>query len=115
MTPHSKVTLIEPGTFNTNVVNNLVVCPQPSAYAKPGLPTAVARKFILEQGGPKGSDMNEGIAQIYKLASLESPPLRFPLGMDAVNHVKNQLSSIARDVDKYASWSAGLVPPAADL
>ena len=62
-------------------------------------------KFVL-------SDTAKGIERIYALSLLEDPPRRLPLGLDGVQWAREHIMAFQEDVDKYASWSEGLLPDA---
>ena len=85
-------------------MGNLVVCPAPSDYSKPTLPTVISRKSFFDSG-LNGSDMDIAVSQIYKLAELEAPPLRLALGQDSIANIRAQLSLMTKEVDEFASWS----------
>ena len=47
---------------------------------------------------------------IYKLAALESPPQRFPLGPDAVDILRNKGQGMVDAAEQFASWSDTVHP-----
>ncbi|PIL35060.1 hypothetical protein GSI_02847 [Ganoderma sinense ZZ0214-1] len=102
-----KVTIVEPGPFATNVnKGDSQWAPTHPAYDRPELPAAVFKKDLAQLIPP--GDARKGMEAVYKLASLEQPPLRFPLGKEAVAAARAKMSAFLADVDKYESWSEGL-------
>ncbi|KAM5540842.1 hypothetical protein V8D89_005486 [Ganoderma adspersum] len=102
-----KVTLIEPGVFATNAFKVTFWAPPHPAYSKPELQTVAMRK-LWQDFVPYG-DSRKAMEAVYKLASLEDPPLHIPLGKDAVGALRTKVAAIAGDADKYESWSEGLM------
>ena len=101
------MTIVEPGPFLTNAIKgDSQWAPTHHAYNKPTLPAA-AFKGIWAQFVPPG-DARKGMETVYKLTSLEQPPLYFPLGKEAVAAVKAKTTAVLEDTNKYESWSEGL-------
>ena len=103
-----QISIIEPGGYNTKGLNNSYDAPPHPAYGKPNLPSFVARSILSDPNYVLPGDLNKGVAKIYELACLQNPPLRLPLGKDAVESVKAQLASVTAEVEKYESWSDNL-------
>ncbi|KAJ3488423.1 hypothetical protein NLI96_g2855 [Meripilus lineatus] len=78
-----KISLIEPGTFTTPAINNLVKVPPHPAYTNPDLKVNMLRTFVDGASGV-GADPNKAVARFYDLAHLAQPPLRFTIGKDAI-------------------------------
>ena len=57
-----------------------------------------------DQFVPSG-DSRKGMEAVYKLASLEQPPLHFPLGKDSIEAVRTKTAALLEDTSKYESWS----------
>ena len=57
-----------------------------------------------DQWTPSG-DSRKGMEAVYKLASLEEPPLHFPLGKDSIGAVREKTAALVQDTNKYESWS----------
>ena len=102
--------MIAPGGYATNSNNNLVVFAAPPAYTAPHLPTAIIRKLMASGEVPfqLDGDLKKAVAKIYELASVASPPLHFPLGVNAVQNIRTHLAEVGKEVDEYESWSEGL-------
>lgn len=98
---------MEPGTTRTNAVEAFQASDPHPAYIKDTLPVTMLRG-ALKQAIANGTDVNKAVVQLYKVTEVENPPLRFPLGKDAIDVVRKQLAAIAADVDKFESYSAEL-------
>ena len=55
-----------------------------------------------------GGDLRKAMEAVYKLASVEQPPLHFLLRKDVVSIVRTKTSAILADTEKYKLWSEGL-------
>lgn len=55
-----------------------------------------------------GGDAAKAVKQILRVTDLEQPPLRLPLGKDALGTIEANLNSIIANVKEYASWSDDL-------
>ncbi|EJF55823.1 NAD(P)-binding protein [Dichomitus squalens] len=101
-----KITIIEPGGFDTPGIGKTAWAPAHPAYSKKELPGNFFRS-ILKELRPQG-DPRKGMEVVYKLATLEDPPLHFPLGKDAVDLVRKKTATLLADTEKYESWNEGL-------
>ena len=70
----------------------------------------MGRKYLTDPDGPKlnWNNMEKGVAKICQLATLDNPPLHFPLGKDAFGYIRKQLEVLTRDMEQYESWSEDL-------
>lgn len=112
-TDETKVSLIEPGAFNTGgpqkVGATAVSGFTHPAYSSPTLPSNGIRKFLTDGASEGlGGDPAKAVQRIYDLSVLSSPPLRFVVGKDAITSARDEIKSIEEDVTKYESWSEGL-------
>ena len=83
--------------------------PQHPAYAKPTLMPSIIRATmgtIKGRAGPQ--DPVKASAKIYELSTLEQPPLRLPLGRDAVAYIGQWLKNFEEGTKPYQGWSQGL-------
>lgn len=102
----NQITLVEPARFRTNIaIGPEVTYPVHPEYANPTLPVAFYRQLFGNPEHELLQDPAKGVKAIYKLAELESPPLRFPLGTNAVARAKEKIASFMGEVEKYESWS----------
>ncbi|PCH43824.1 NAD(P)-binding protein [Wolfiporia cocos MD-104 SS10] len=98
-----KITLIEPGAFQSNIAD-VAIRPEPHlAYASPTSRVSLFRSNITAR--ELLGNTAKATEVIYKLAGLSKPPLRFPLGKDSVSQAKQLLAEFQTEVDQYGSWS----------
>jgi len=102
-----KITLLELGGFRTNAGRSMVRTSPHPAYIDMDLKQATARNYLQVNPRMPG-DATKAAAIIYKLAALPDPPLRLPLGKDALEVVKRKGESLIASVEEYASWSEDL-------
>jgi len=96
-----KITIIEPGGFRTEwSKSSLNVVPQHPAYSDPSTPSSKIRGYLLGPYVGKGDPVKAAQAMI-KIANMENPPTRIPLGIDAVEMVKAECKSVLEEVEKY--------------
>uniref|UniRef100_A0A5K1JYQ7 Probable 3-oxoacyl-[acyl-carrier-protein] reductase oxidoreductase (EC) n=1 Tax=Ganoderma boninense TaxID=34458 RepID=A0A5K1JYQ7_9APHY len=101
-----KVTLVNPASFHTEGQAKTTWAPPHPAYSSSELPAARMR------GGwgsyaPSG-DVHKAVEVIYRLASEPEPPLHLLLGEVAHTYIKQKLSKLTAEVEKYESWSEDL-------
>ena len=53
-------------------------------------------------------DPAKAAEKMYALTELPDPPLRLALGEDCIAAIRNKLSGVNAELDKYASWSKDL-------
>jgi len=101
-----KVSLIEPGGFNTDAFKNSAKVPMHPAYNKPGLPSVEVRKMFspdIDYGDPK-----KAVEKWYELAELADPPMRLLLGRDVASLARAQIDELLQDVNAREDWSDNL-------
>jgi hypothetical protein len=107
--------MVEPGMFATRMLTGSdegAPRPIPQAYDTPTSPTKILREIIATPNHPAlGTPGNpeKAAVQIYKLAQVENPPYRLPLGKDAIQVVREKLEEQLKEVAVYESWSSDLV------
>ena len=91
-----KVTIVEPGNFRTEVIRARVVGgrrePDYDETAGPLL-----RRFAGAHGTQPG-DPRRLAAAVLAVVDMPEPPLRLPLGQDAVTRIREKLARVERDV-----------------
>ncbi|KAI0738901.1 NAD(P)-binding protein [Daedaleopsis nitida] len=101
-----KISIVSPGSFDTMVLDKAIWPPAHPAYETPTAPTAMMRKnwdkFVCN------GDARKGMEVVYKLASLEDPPMHFPLGKDTVEVFNKKATQVLAETKEYASWSDNL-------
>ncbi|KZT71192.1 NAD(P)-binding protein [Daedalea quercina L-15889] len=104
-----KVTLLEPGVFNTSAIGSVVRVEPPPAYTKPALASMQTRSFFANNTFPPGVPSTSGaVDAFYKVAALEDPPLHFSLGTDAIATAKKHAIDLLATVEKVSSFSSNL-------
>ncbi|PCH43825.1 NAD(P)-binding protein [Wolfiporia cocos MD-104 SS10] len=98
-----KITLIEPGAFQSNVADVAVRSEPHPAYASPTSRVSLFRPNLTEKA--LTGDTEKATEVIYKVAGLSEPPLHFPLGRDSVAHAKQLLTTFQTAVEQYGPWS----------
>ncbi|HVR19922.1 MAG TPA: oxidoreductase [Polyangiaceae bacterium] len=93
-----RVLIVEPGNFRTRLLGgSLRSMPPLDAYAPTVGPT---RDFVSRWDGTQPGDPAKAARAIVDAVSADSAPLRLPLGGDAVDGIRRELSAIAADVDR---------------
>jgi len=101
-----KITLVEPGAFRTDGLNNMTETPEHTAYTNPTLPSLTYRKvFSGDYLAFVKGDGAKAVEQIYRLTSLAEPPLHFPLGKGAAAGVKRKAGRLIAETEQYESYS----------
>ncbi|TCD70179.1 hypothetical protein EIP91_004649 [Steccherinum ochraceum] len=103
-----KVTIIEPGTFETEVFGNGIDVPIHPKYNKPGLPAVVFRDYLAKRKVGSAGDPVKAVAKFYELAQLPEPPMRLALGKDAIYMGRAHIANLTKDLDAMESWSEDL-------
>jgi NAD(P)-dependent dehydrogenase (short-subunit alcohol dehydrogenase family) len=98
--PGVRFLIVEPGAFRTGLFN------PGAAYLSAELPEYAAtvgptRQYVTGGDGGQPGDPAKAAAAILTALDAEHPPLRLPLGGDAVDSIRGQLSSVA---DELAAW-----------
>ncbi len=105
---HPQISIVEPGNFRTEALKVAPRFPVPEVYLGPtsGFLKATAGLAELEKPDFKTGDPKKGAQKIYKLSTLENPPLRLVLGQDALFSARTHLQEVVKEVEEYESWSA---------
>lgn len=105
----SKVTLIEPGPFRTEIFqNNIYDAPQHPAYADPDSRASQARKRIASSAKTFDGNTEKAAIVIEKVSRLEDPPVRFPLHRNVVASMREKAKGLLEVADRYESWNEDL-------
>ena len=96
-----KLTIVEPGGFRTDWAGSSM------AYAKPieaYTPTVgVMRGYMEDHAGQQPGDPRKGAAAILQIVDHPAPPLRLPLGNDAMSYLRRGYQQGLDDLDRWAS------------
>ena len=102
LAPHGvHVLIVEPGAFRTALFGGgFKWMPENPAYAKSVGPIRafVAGAHDAQAGDP--AKAAKAIADVVGAADREAPPLRLPLGADAVDGIRQKLANVGKDVDR---------------
>jgi NAD(P)-dependent dehydrogenase (short-subunit alcohol dehydrogenase family) len=95
-----KLTIIEPGGFRTDWAGaSMAFAKSIPAYA----PSVGALRGMLEKhAGHEPGDPRKGAAAILKIVELAEPPLRLPLGSDAMAFLGNGYRKSAAELERWA-------------
>jgi NAD(P)-dependent dehydrogenase (short-subunit alcohol dehydrogenase family) len=103
-----KVTIIQPGGFSTDWAGRSLVVTEPHP-AYEGSPAANVRAFF---GSPEGrasviqfGDPRRAAAAILEVSRAAEPPLKLPLGPDAVGLVLSKLEQVRTELDRWRALS----------
>ncbi|KAF9648922.1 NAD-P-binding protein [Thelephora ganbajun] len=105
-----KISLLEFGSFRTRILapESLITLPVHPAYTNPNLMTHYVRGFF--DAGEAPGDSEKAINVLYdKVADDPNPPLRIPLGQDALRDVRVSAQKILEDCERTAPLSADLL------
>ncbi|KAI0823259.1 NAD-P-binding protein [Trametes gibbosa] len=101
-----KVTILEPGFFQTEILSNINWSPTLPAYDHSALPGARRRagwSTFQSTGDPyKAAEF------CYKAAAIPNPPLQLLVGKDAFALAKGMLRELESSISCYESWSDDL-------
>jgi NAD(P)-dependent dehydrogenase (short-subunit alcohol dehydrogenase family) len=97
-----RVLIVEPGAFRTNLFASgaarmSTAMPEYAAIVGP------TRRYVGEGDGAQGGDPAKAAAAILRAIDSDRPPLRLPLGSDAVDPILTRLDSIRGEV---LEWEA---------
>ena len=95
-----KLTIVEPGGFRTDWAGASMAFAKPmKAYA----PVMEAiRGFMEQHGGHEPGDPRKAGQAIIQLAEMEQPPLRLPLGKDAIVFLRNSYKTSNDELERWA-------------
>jgi NAD(P)-dependent dehydrogenase (short-subunit alcohol dehydrogenase family) len=97
-----RVTVLEPGAFRTNILNNpkTIVHTAIWDYAKS---VETLNKDFAARNGHQDGDPAMAAQAIVALSELKHPPLRIPLGSDAVQMLQNRLMLMVCEMQDWKS------------
>ncbi len=93
-----KVTLIEPGGFRTDFAGRSFEQPENriADYV-----TSERIDKIGDYDGKQDGDPVKAVAAMIKVVDAENPPLRLPLGADAVKGMEEKMESVKQNIDEW--------------
>lgn len=97
-----KVIIVEPGAFRTSFLGRSMVTGA-SRLAAYDATSGATRDFSLANDGAQPGDPRKGMAVLMQAILAKQPPLRLPLGRDALARIDGKLTAVAADL---ATWRA---------
>ncbi|KAI0369414.1 NAD-P-binding protein [Pilatotrama ljubarskyi] len=102
-----KITLIEPGYFRTEGFEKAKLTPPHPAYTNPQLPGNQLRAVWDKFRAP--GDPRKAMEVVYEIAGMPDPPLRFPIGKDAISLIEKKLEETRDVVERCKPWSEDML------
>ncbi|KZV83104.1 NAD(P)-binding protein [Exidia glandulosa HHB12029] len=103
-----KITIVQFGDFESKIAENSLFGAVPSAYIDETTGTPSTRVY-LSQRTSTANKAEDAADRVWKLAQLETPPLRLVLGADAVRVMREKIAVLNDTVDTYESWSDNML------
>jgi NAD(P)-dependent dehydrogenase (short-subunit alcohol dehydrogenase family) len=95
-----KVTIVEPGGFRTDWAGASLSYALPIEAYTPSV--GVMRGHIERMDGQQPGDPRKGAAAILKIAEVAEPPLRLPLGNDAMAFLRHGYRTSAEELERWS-------------
>ncbi len=96
------VTIVEPGPFRTDFAGRSIHMTDPNpAYI--GTPGGDLRERFSKQDGNQPNDPDKAAAAIIAVVDSPEPPLRLPLGPEAVTRIRAKLRDQLTSIDEWES------------
>ena len=93
------VTLVEPGSFRTEFLNESSIQLAQAQLAAYTDTAGATRTLSLQRDGEQLGDPARAVRAIRRIVELPDPPLRLALGADAVAAIEAKLAAVAADLD----------------
>jgi NAD(P)-dependent dehydrogenase (short-subunit alcohol dehydrogenase family) len=93
-----KITLVEPGAFRTDFNGRSLVTTD-NLIADYDEAIGGFREWVRDVDGKQPGDPTKAVATMIRVVASENPPLRLPLGADAVRAIEAKLAAIQEDVN----------------
>ncbi len=95
-----KVTIVEPGAFRTDFNGRSLAVPdqQIDDYAST---SGEFLNWIRDMDGKQPGDPNKAASAMIQAVESDNPPLRLPLGADAVSTISEKLESVKAELDAW--------------
>src|SRR5262249_2597782 len=95
-------TVIEPGLFRTDFLDSSSIRFTAGPHIDDYVHTVeTAMERYRQLSGKQPGDPNKAAAAILQIASAAEPPVRLPLGVDAIERVERKLKAVAAELDRW--------------
>jgi len=98
-----RVTIVEPGAFRTNWSSNGAIVRSQRVIDAYAATAGKVRAGLAKLDGSQSGDPAKAAQAILRVVDSPNPPLRLPLGADAVAALEHKLASMTREL---AEWRA---------
>ncbi len=98
-------TVVEPGFFRTDFLEDTSVQYGSIEVGDYAEASAAAKAFYDDRNGKQAGDPAKLGAALVRLANDPEPPVRFPVGTDAVEVVTGKLAAVQAEVDRWRELS----------
>lgn len=95
-----KLTIVQPGAFRTSF-NGASLVKSESAISEYGDTVAGFHQWLKEVHGEQPGDPSKAAQAMIKVVESQNPPLRLPLGADAVEGIEAKLQAVRADIDAW--------------
>jgi NAD(P)-dependent dehydrogenase (short-subunit alcohol dehydrogenase family) len=95
-----KLTIVEPGGFRTDWAGASMSYASPIKAYAPSV--GVIRSHVEQMDGQQPGDPRKAAAAIMKIAELAEPPLRLPLGNDAMAVLRHRYKTSAEELERWS-------------
>jgi NAD(P)-dependent dehydrogenase (short-subunit alcohol dehydrogenase family) len=99
------VTLVEPGGFRTNFAGGSLKWSETELPAYTGT-VGKMRRYMSSYHGTQSGDPAKAAAAIVRAVCSSTPPLRLPLGPDAVEVVRKKLAAVSSNLETWLEVSS---------
>ncbi|MFI6483581.1 oxidoreductase [Nonomuraea sp. NPDC050663] len=96
-----RVTIVEPGGFRTDFLNESSMRTEPASIADYVAGAGPVREALARHDGRQPGDPAKAARAIVDLTEVAEPPLRLQLGADAVERVQAKLGLVQRELDEW--------------
>jgi NAD(P)-dependent dehydrogenase (short-subunit alcohol dehydrogenase family) len=95
-----KLTIVEPGGFRTDWAGASMSYASPIKAYAPSV--GVIRGHMERMDGQQPGDPRKGVAAILKIAELAQPPLRLPMGNDAMAVLRHSYKTSVEELERWS-------------
>ena len=107
-----KVTIVEPGAFRTDFNGRSLAVPE-NLMAEYEGSTGKFLGWLKEMDGKQPGDPRKAAQAIIYVVAAENPPLRLPLGADAVAMIEAKLESVRKELEEWRQVAVETTYPGA--